>query len=141
MSSISSRLRSKVPGKSIVKKSSTKNKTSFEKSDFTIVVAICTACDLPIGTSRFESGCETNFKKLGTFGINKQDTFKTILSKLNGFLKGNRLRQVEGFHYLQEDGDMNYASSAAFSKQDLIYSLKYNTKFFVYFDDTCWFKK
>ena len=63
------------------------------------------------------------------------------MKKINNFLASIHNKKVDSFHYTQEDGDMTYANKDTFCHSDFIYSLKYKTPIFVYFDDTCWFNR
>lgn len=118
-------------------KGANKNSKNSDENKIKVQIAICTACDLPDGTPFVLRGCERNQRRLGEIAIDKKDSFATLLKKINVFLVANKMPKVESFHYLQEDGDLNYASARAFSHDDLVESLQWNKTFFVYFDDTC----
>jgi len=59
------------------------------------------------------------------------EKFNDILNKLNNYLDQNGYKTVQGFNYIQEDGDYAYVSQKIVDETDFYDALKYNTTLFV----------
>lgn len=75
----------------------------------------------------------SNKIKLGTIHISTDDSYDDIIGNINQLLDSIYLTVVSDFHYIEKDGDINYANRLNFHKDDLCNALKYNTTFYVYY--------
>ena len=77
---------------------------------------------------------EFNECKLGTITVTTHDSFDTIIYNINQLLHNYNLIPINAFHYIEEDGDINYINRSNADMDDLYNAIKFHTTFYVYYN-------
>jgi hypothetical protein len=73
---------------------------------------------------------------IGKIFIKENEHYDSIINKINCLLHKHHLVKITDFHYVQEDGDISYVNKQLINLTDLYDAIKYDTTFYVYYDDS-----
>jgi hypothetical protein len=76
---------------------------------------------------------EYNEQVLGNIKISTNDNFDIIINKINDILIKYGLPLVDDFHYITEDGDLDYINKSLFSKSNFLNPIEHDTTIYVYY--------
>jgi hypothetical protein len=74
-------------------------------------------------------------KIIGSINMTAKTSFSCVLKKINDLLKQHSLKPIDGFHYIQEDADIAYVDKELVKDTDLYYSIKFDTEFYINYDE------